>query len=173
LTGGPKVVIAHDGVSFSIHSQQSAQRRTQRKKFLSTLVTILTLLCQGSGRGVAEVRLSGTQDRVVLETNNAPIDEIVAALRTAFGIEVTLAGTTLRKFTGTYSGPVRQIFSRLFAGEDYIFHTTSDGVIIVLLGHDAPDTAARAALRPYSSSPPSAPFNLALPPARSPTKYLK
>jgi hypothetical protein len=61
----------------------------QRKKFLSTLVTILTLLCQGSGRGVAEVRLSGTQDRAVLETNNAPIGEIVTALRTAFGIEVT------------------------------------------------------------------------------------
>ena len=71
----------------------------QRKKFLSTLVTILTLLCQGSGYGVADVRLSGTQDRVVLETNNAPIGEIVTALRTAFGIEVT-RGDNVAKIHG-------------------------------------------------------------------------
>ena len=138
----------------------------RHKTNLSTFMTILILLCQQSGRGVAEVRLSGTQDRVVLETNSAPISEIVTAMRTAFGIEVALSGTTPKKFTGTYSGPIRQIFSRLLAGEDYILHTTSDGMIIVLLGNGVSDTAARAALQPSPSPRPSAPFNLTLPPAR-------
>jgi hypothetical protein len=42
--------------------------------------------------------------RVVLQTNDATMAEIIAALRSAFDLEVTLKGATARKFTGVYSG---------------------------------------------------------------------
>jgi hypothetical protein len=50
----------------------------------------LILLCQGTGRSAAEVRLSGTQNQAVLETNNALIGEIAAALQNTFGIKILI-----------------------------------------------------------------------------------
>jgi hypothetical protein len=125
----------------------------------------LILLCQASERSVAEARLSGTQDRTVLETNNAPLSEIVSALQNTFAIKVTLTGVITQKFTGTYSGSIRQIISHLLTGKDYILRADSDGVSIVLLGNGSPDTAARTVWQPPQSATPrpTAPFNLTLP----------
>ena len=107
--------------------------------FLMTLI----LPCQGTWRSAAEVRLSGTENQAVLETNNALIGEIAAALQSTFGIKVTLTVTTSQKFTGVYSGSVHQIFSHLLTGKDYILRMGSDGIGVVLLGNSAPDIAAR------------------------------
>jgi hypothetical protein len=109
-------------------------------------------LCLSNGRSAAEVRLSGTQDRIVMQTNGATIPEILAALRSAFDLEVKLKGATARTFTGEYSGPVHQVLSRLLAGEDYILRSDSEGMSIVLIGKSAADNAAR-----WSGLPPAAP----------------
>ena len=109
-------------------------------------------LCLSNGHSAAEVRLSGTQDRIVMQSNGATIPEILAALRSAFDLEVKLKGATARTFTGEYSGPVRQVLSRLLAGEDYILRSDSEGMSIVLIGKSAADNAAR-----WSGLPPAAP----------------
>jgi len=62
--------------------------------------------------------------------------EVVAALRSAFDVEVTLKGATARNFTGKYICSPRQVLSRLLRGEDYVLHSTSDGMRIRLLGHE-------------------------------------
>jgi hypothetical protein len=115
----------------------------RRKSFLPQFATAMILAwCLSSGRGAAEVRLSGTQERVVLQTQDATMPEILAALRSAFGVEVKLKGATARKFTGVYTGPLRQVLSRLLTGEDYILRSGSEGMSILLIGRSAADNAA-------------------------------
>jgi hypothetical protein len=62
----------------------------------------LTTPCTRGG-SAAEVRLSGTQDRVVLQMRDATMPEIFAALRSAFDLEVKLAhlaASALCRFSG-------------------------------------------------------------------------
>jgi hypothetical protein len=109
----------------------TAQERLlmRRKPFLPQLAAaVLLALCLSCERSAAEVRLSGTSDRIVMQTNGATIPEILAALRSAFDLEVKLKGATARTFTGEYSGTVRQVLSRLLAGEDYILRSDSEGI---------------------------------------------
>ena len=129
------------------------RRRLMRKLFLPQFATTLLLAwCLSCGRCAAEVRLSGTQDRIVMQTNDATILEILAALRSAFDLEVRLKGATARKFTGMYSGSVRQTLLRLLTGENYVLSYASDGVSIVLFGTSQADSTAA-----WSGLPPAAP----------------
>ena len=122
----------------------------RRESFLPQLATAaLVAWCLSGGPSAAEVRLSGTPDRIVLKTNDATMPEILAALHSAFDLEVKLNGTTARRFTGTYFGSARQVLSRLLAGEDYVFRSAADGMSIILLGASAADgTVARSAVLP-------------------------
>ena len=90
--------------------------------------------------------LSDMQDRVVLRADDATVPEILAALRRAIGLEVTLKGEVGQKFTGVYSGSVHYVITRLLSGENYILQTTSSGMSIVLLGQSMSDDEARPGL---------------------------
>jgi hypothetical protein len=103
---------------------------------------LLLALCLSCGRSEAEVRFSGTPDRIVLQTSDATLAEILAALRSSFDVEVKLSGATARRFTGVYSGSVRRVLSRLLAGEDYVVYSAADGISIRLLGKGEADGAA-------------------------------
>jgi hypothetical protein len=122
----------------------------RHKSFLPQLATIVLLAwCLSCGRGAAEVRLSGTPDRMVLRANDATMPEVLATVRSAFGLEVGLKGATARTFTGVYSGSVRGVLSRLLAGEDFVLRSASDGMSIILLGPGTSDGAvARSAVLP-------------------------
>jgi hypothetical protein len=122
------------------------------KRFrLQLTAIVLPAWCLSCGPSAAEVRLSGTPDHVVLQANDATIAEILAALRSAFDLEVKLKGTTARNFAGVYSGSVRQVLSRLLRGEDYVLHSAADGMSLVLFGRSATDSTAR-----WSGLPPAA-----------------
>jgi hypothetical protein len=125
----------------------------RNKRFPLQLTTIVLLAwCLSCGPSAAEVRLSGTPDRIVLQLNDATMPDILAALRSAFGLEAKLKGMTARTFTGVYSGSVRQVLSHLLRGEDYVLRSAADGMSIVLFGASAADSTAR-----WSSLPPAAP----------------
>jgi hypothetical protein len=127
----------------------------QRKPLLPQFVTALLLAwCLSGGRSAAEVRVSGTPDRVVVQTSDAPMPEILTAMHTAFELEVTLKGTIAQKFSGMYSGSVRQVLGRLLTGENYVLRTTADGISIIALGKSASAAAA----------PPDRPQRPGLPP---------
>jgi hypothetical protein len=122
----------------------------RRKSILPQLATIVLLAwCLSCGPGAAEVRLSGTPDRMVLRASDATMPEILDAVRSTFDLEVRLKGATVRKFTGVYSGSMRQVLSRLLAGEDYVLRSAADGMSIILLGASGADSiVARSAVLP-------------------------
>ena len=113
--------------------------------------------CLSGGNSAAEVRLSGVQDRVIIQTNDATVDEVLSALHKAFGLELTLRGTIAQKFTGVYSGSVHNVLKRLLAGEDYILQVTSSGINIVLLAQSASDNEAKLSQLTIQRQQPPAP----------------
>ena len=116
----------------------------QRSPLAVQFVAALLFSCWLSGgNSAAEVRLSGVQDRVIIQANDATVDEVLSAFRKAFGLEVTLRGTIAQKFTGVYSGSVHNVLQRLLMGEDYILQMSSSGISIVLLTQSASDNEAR------------------------------
>ena len=124
----------------------------RKPALLPKIATVLLVAwCMSCGRSEAEVRLSGTPDRIVLQTNDATIVEILAALRASLDVEVKFSGATARRFTGVYSGSVRRVLSRLLAGEDYVVRSTADGISIRLLGKSEADTAAVASSLPAAA----------------------
>jgi len=141
------------------HASSGARSAAQKsqlmgyKRFPLQLTTIVLLAwCLSCGPSAAEVHLSGTPDRIVLQANDATMPDILAALRSAFDLEVKLKGTTARTFTGVYSGPVRQVLSRLLTGENYVLRSAGDGMSMILFGSSAADSNAR-----WSGLPPAAP----------------
>jgi hypothetical protein len=118
---------------------------------LQIATVLLVAWCLSCGRSEAEVRLSGTPDRIVLQANDATIVEILAALRTSFDVEVKFSGATVRRFTGIYSGSVRRVLSRLLAGEDYVVRSTADSISIRLLGKSEADAAAAPSSLPAAA----------------------
>jgi hypothetical protein len=132
--------------------KRMAELSSTRKLFLPRLATAALLAwCVSCGGSVAEVRLSGTLDRVVLTTNDATIADILVALRSAFDVEVNLTGGTARKFTGVYSGSIRRVLSRLLTGNDYVLRSGPDGISIRLFGNSAADSSA--ASNPSAAAP--------------------
>jgi hypothetical protein len=124
----------------------------RKPALLPQIATALLLAgCLSCGRSEAEVRLSGTPDRLVLQTSDATMAEILAALRSSFDVEVKLSGNTVRRFTGVYSGSVRRVLSRLLAGQDYVVRSTADGISIRLLGQSGADGAAVASSLPAAA----------------------
>jgi len=118
---------------------------------LRIATVLLVAWCLSCGRSEAEVRLSGTPDRIVLQTNDATMAEILAALRASLDVEVKFSGATARRFTGVYSGSVRRVLSRLLAGEDYVVRSAADGISVRLLGKSEVDGAAVASSLPAAA----------------------
>jgi hypothetical protein len=114
----------------------------RHKSFLPQFATaVLLAWCLSCGESAAEVHVSGTPDRIVLQASEATMPEILAALQSTFDLQVTLKGGSARQLTGAYSGSLRQVLSRILKGEDYVLRSTSDGMSVILFGASTADSA--------------------------------
>jgi hypothetical protein len=126
----------------------------RHKSFLPQLATAALLAwCVSCAESAAEVRVSGTPDRIVLQASEATMPEILAALQSTFDLQVTLKGGTARQLTGAYSGSLRQVLSRILRGEDYVLRSTSDGMSIILFGSSAADSTVVRGPMPLPAAP--------------------
>jgi hypothetical protein len=100
------------------------------------LLTIgLAALVQTSAQPVsAEIRVSGTADSVLVETREAPVDEVLAALGASFGLRYRATGALDRVVTGTYAGTLQRVVSRLLDGYDYAVQSSANGIGVVVFG---------------------------------------
>jgi hypothetical protein len=132
--------------------ERGAEMSFTRKSFLPKVAAAALLTwCLSGGVSAAEVGVSGTPERVVLTTNDATMADIIAAFRSAFDVEVHLTGGTARKYSGVYSGSVRQVLSRLLTGSDYILSSDPDGISIRLLGNSAAASSAAPSRLPLTA----------------------
>jgi hypothetical protein len=117
----------------------------RRRRLLHPIALSLVLVCFACARAGAEVQISGTRDRVAIQTDNASMAEILSELSSTFKLRIELTGSSARRFTGAYSGSLRRVLSRLLDGEDYVIRSAGDGINIVLLGPKAAGPTLRLA----------------------------
>jgi hypothetical protein len=84
-------------------------------------------------RAGAEVHISGSSEKLVLQVQDASLPEILSNLRAALHLEVELKGSTDLQFNGTYKGSVRRVLALLLRGVDYVANVSAGGLQLVLV----------------------------------------
>jgi hypothetical protein len=80
------------------------------------------------GGAGADVQVSGSHDRLVVQVKQASLSEILSAMESAIHIKIDLTGSNIRRFTGTYSGSIRRVLSRLLDATDYVIEPAGDSL---------------------------------------------
>jgi hypothetical protein len=103
-------------------------------------------------RGETQVR--GTPQAVVVEAQNASVEEIMVALTDSFKVHFRSAANLDRRLTGTYEGTLQQAVSRILKGYDFAVKSGPAGLEITLLGAGTPVAVVevRAATRPADAA---------------------
>jgi hypothetical protein len=86
----------------------------------------------------AETQVRGTPQAVVVEAQNATVQEILIALSDAFEVQFRSAANLDKRLTGTYEGTLQQAVSRVLKGYDFVVKSGRSGLEITLLGAGKP-----------------------------------
>jgi hypothetical protein len=92
----------------------------------------------------AEIRISGEPAAVRIEARDAPIDEVMGALRESFRLNYRGPASLGRRVTGTYDGSLQGVVARLLDGYDFVIKTDSEGVEVWVYGSIKPGEPALA-----------------------------
>jgi len=102
---------------------------------LALAVSVAVSLGASTARASAEVSIRGHKALVHLEAGNAPISEVLSALEAVFAIRYRTSVPLDQAISGSYSGPLRRVLSRVLDGFNYYVADTADGRIeITVIG---------------------------------------
>jgi hypothetical protein len=105
-----------------------------RPCLVRSAVLSLVLICAAPAKAAPEVQISGGADNIVLRARNATMAEVLSGIHSALDIGIEATGSPARQFTGTYSGSLRHVLSRLLEGENYVIRASASGVDIIFIG---------------------------------------
>jgi hypothetical protein len=111
------------------------------RQVLHALAIAFMLVSTTNSRAVAEVRISGNSQHLVMQAQNASLPEILSSLMTALHFEVELKGSTNLQFNGTYTGSARRILERLLLGVDYVANASAGHLQLILVQGNGPKPA--------------------------------
>jgi hypothetical protein len=94
----------------------------------------LSAVVIGPSTAIAGAKVSGTLDAVMVEAQNATIEEILAALGARFDLEYHSAANLTAKVNGTYQGSLRRVLTRLLDGRDFVIKTNDGRIDVTVLG---------------------------------------
>jgi hypothetical protein len=107
----------------------------------------------------AETKVHGTPQAVVVEAQNATIEEILGALTDTFKVQFKSAANLDKRLTGTYQGTLQQAVSHILKGYDFVVKSGQAGLEITLLGAGKPVAVvgSRPATKAAEAAPPAGP----------------
>jgi hypothetical protein len=107
----------------------------------------------------AETQVHGTPQAVVVEAQNATIEEILVALTDTFKVQFKSAASLDKRLTGTYQGTLPQAVSHILKGYDFVVKSGQAGLEITLLGSGKPVAivGARPVTKVAEAAPVAAP----------------
>jgi len=68
----------------------------------------------------ADVNVAGSSQALQLQTHDAPVQEVLAALNASFGLRYRGVADLDRRISGTYQGSLARVVRRLLDGYDFI-----------------------------------------------------
>ncbi len=107
---------------------------------VSRIGLALWIACFGFAQSAsAEVSISGQANALRIETRGATLDEVLRALQAAFKFQYQDTGTLNDVISGTYSGSLRGVVTRLLEGHDFVMHgSLSDLSVEIIASKNAP-----------------------------------
>jgi len=105
-----------------------------RLRTLAPAACLAVLMQALSQPACAEVRVSGKSDALIVEAREAPIKQVLERLRTTLKLNYRVAGSLDRVVTGTYTGSLQRVLSRLLADYNYVMRSSADGEQLVVFG---------------------------------------
>ena len=116
-----------------------------------------------AGAARADVIVTGTLENLHIEASNAPIVEVMEALKKQFGIAYRYRVPPDWTVDGAFTGSLLSILPRVFRDKDYIFRIEPDHSLTVFF--PSPQGPASAEAVPPPQGPPAAE---AVPPPQGP-----
>ncbi len=105
-------------------------RAAQAGVLLAALV-----LCATAVPATAEVRVTEAGDgQVTVEAHDATVQDILQVLGRTHAIRFAASEALSRRLTGTYSGRLQQVLSRILAGYDHVIRSTSSDIQLDVVG---------------------------------------
>jgi hypothetical protein len=93
------------------------------------------ILCAAAPPAAAEVRVTDAGDgKIVIEAHDATVREILDALGGSRTIRFQASDALSRAVTGTYTGTLPRVLSRILAGYDHVIRSTRSGLQIDIVG---------------------------------------
>jgi hypothetical protein len=105
---------------------------------------------------VAGTQVSGNSDAVQVEAQNAPVEEILAALAKNFNVQFRSSADLDKRLTGTYEGTLNQVVARILIGYNFVVKSGDKGLEVILLGSAKTFAAisAPSTSKPVDDGPP-------------------
>jgi hypothetical protein len=93
------------------------------------------VLCVTAAPAAAEVRVTDAGGgQFAIEAHDATVQQILEALGQTRTIQLKNSEALSRHVTGTYSGTLRRVLSRILDGYDHVIRSTSSGIQIDVVG---------------------------------------
>jgi hypothetical protein len=108
-----------------------------------------TTLAIATTPAFAELRVRGSPQAVIIETQNTPVEEVLAALSRTFNMHYQSSVNLDKRLSRTYAGPLSRVLPRILDGYNFILKTDNGHIAVTVLG--SPNAAGATA----ASSTPS------------------
>src|SRR5208283_4115548 len=110
--------------------------RTPGPGVLMCSVLLATFLQALSMSARAEVQVTGGPDAMNVEAKEASVEEVLIALKKAYGLQYGSSANLSRSVSGTFAGSLQQVVSRVLMLKDYDFlaETSEHGTIVAVYG---------------------------------------
>jgi hypothetical protein len=93
------------------------------------------VLCATAAPAAAEVRVTDAGGgRLVIEAHDATVRQVLDALGHSHTIRFQASEALSRVVTGTYTGTLPRVLSRILTGYDHVIRTTASGIAIDIVG---------------------------------------
>jgi len=137
-----------------------------------------TVSAIGSTPALAELQVRGSPEAVRIEAQDAPVEDILAALSRAFGMDYRLSINVDKRLSGTYAGSLPRVLTRILDGYNFILKTNNGSFTVTVVGIPYPagtfptlpaSSSAQVVRHPVEAAPAAQPARVAdvAPPAGS------
>ena len=92
-------------------------------------IALGAILAIGPTQVLAEAQVRGSPDAVRIETQNASIEEVLAALGGAFDLRYQSSANLAKQLSGTYEGSLQRVVARVLEGYDFVLKTDRKSVV--------------------------------------------
>ena len=97
---------------------------------------------------LAETRVRGSPEAVIIETRDTPVEEVLAALSRAFNMHYQSSVNLDKRLSRTYAGSLSRVLPRILDGYNFVLKTDNGSIAVTVVG-----TPNAAVAVPASSGP--------------------